>query len=79
MKQKLFLNKYNNGEDLPYNTKKIKEWFDLNRERMNEIDIKDKYGNEIDNFFSNINLKKYNLLTECNKPSNRMQQVTSCL
>ena len=34
---------------------------------MNEIDIKVKHGEDIDNFFSNINLKKYNLLTECNK------------
>ena len=64
---KAFLNKYNNGEPLPYNTKKIKEWFNNNRDKMNEIDIKVKHGEDIDNFFSNINLKKYNLLTECNK------------
>ena len=56
-----FLDKYNNGEPLSSYTDKIKEWFNLNRERMDMIDLKDKHGEEVDNFFSNI------LLTECNK------------
>ena len=29
----------------------------FNRDRMNDIDLKDKYGDEIDDFFSNIKLK----------------------
>ncbi len=58
---KAFLNKYNSGESLPNYTDKIKEWFNLNRDKMNDLDLKDKHGEEVDNFFSNI------LLTECNK------------
>jgi surface protein len=66
-KAKAFLDKYNSGEPLPYYTKKIKEWFNNNRDKMNEIDIKENHSEEINNFFSNINLKKHNLLSECNK------------
>ena len=58
---KAFQNKYNSGEPLPNYTNEIKEWIINNRDRMNELDIKDKYGDQIDGFFSNI------LLTECNK------------
>ena len=52
---KSFLDKYNSGKPLPSYTDKIKKWFNLNRERMNIIDIKDKHGTKIDNFFSKIN------------------------
>ncbi len=50
-----FIDKYNSGEPLPNYTDKIKEWFNLNRERMNDIDLKDKYGEEVDDFFLNLN------------------------
>ena len=53
---KAFLDKYNNNSDpLPNHRDKIKKWFNLNRDKINEIDIKEKYGKEIDNFFTNIN------------------------
>ena len=61
---KAFLNKYNNGKDLPYNTKKIKDWFDLNRDKMNEIDIKDKHGKDIDNFFTHLEILNKSLNKE---------------
>ena len=32
----------------------IKDWLNNNRDKMNELDIKDKYGDQIDDFFSNI-------------------------
>ena len=72
---KAFQNKYNSGEPLPNYTNEIKKWLNENREKMNMIDVKDKHGNEIDDFFSNITdiystnrigLHE-NLLTECNK------------
>jgi hypothetical protein len=40
--------------DIPYHTEEFKIWFDNNRDRMNDLDIKDKYGNQINDFFSNI-------------------------
>ncbi len=55
-----FINKYNNDKQLSYHTDDIKKWFNLNRERMNDIDLKDKYGEEVDDFFSkftNINIE----------------------
>ena len=52
-----FKDKYNSGKALPDYTHKIKDWINNNRDRMNEIDLKDKYGDEIDDFFSNIKLK----------------------
>ncbi len=70
-----FLDKYNSGKALADYTHKIKDWINNNRDIMNEIDLKDKYGDEIDDFFSNITdiystnrigLHE-NLLTECNK------------
>ena len=33
----------------------IKEWLNNNREKMNEIDIKTKEGNNLDGFFSVFN------------------------
>ena len=51
---KAFKIKYNNNKSMPYKTNDIKEWFKENRDKMNEIDIKDKYGEEVDGFFSNI-------------------------
>ena len=55
---KAFLDKYNSGEPFPTNTNEIKDWFNLNIERMNMISIKDQHGDEIDEFFS--------LIKECN-------------
>ena len=49
-----FLDKYNNGNPLPNHTDEIKEWIINNRERMNDIDLKDKYGEEIDMFFDKL-------------------------
>ena len=72
---KAFEIKYNNNKSIPYKTKEIKEWIINNRDKMNDIDIKEKYGKEVDGFFSNITdiystnrigLHE-NLLTECNK------------
>jgi hypothetical protein len=54
-KAKAFEDKYNNGKPLSSYTDKIKEWINNNRERMNEIDIKDQHGEEIDGFFYKIN------------------------
>ncbi len=64
----LHKNKYNKGESFPLDTKEIKKWFNINRDKMNEIDIndihstngiglhKDQHGVELNNFFSNIKL-----------------------
>ncbi len=66
-----FLDKYNNSEPLPNKTDLIINWFNINRDKMNMIDVKDKHGVELDNFFSNFS-NNY-LLTKCNKQSsNRM-------
>ena len=51
---KAFLDKYNSGVSLPTNTNEIKEWLNNNRDRMNDIDIKEKHGDEVEGFFSNI-------------------------
>ncbi len=51
---KAFLDKYNNGYCLLDDTEDIKEWFVLNRDRMNMIALKEKYGKEVDDFFFNI-------------------------
>ena len=40
------------------NTDDIKDWFNLNRDRMNDIDTKNKYGKEIDDFFYKIENKR---------------------
>ena len=48
---------YNNNIPLPEDTEKIKEWFNLNRDKMEMIDVKDKYGKEIDDFFFNFSNK----------------------
>ena len=48
------------GRDNDFYTNEIKKWINNNREKMNEIDLKDKYGDEIDDFFSkftNINIE----------------------
>ena len=49
-----FIKKYNNNKELPSLSDNIKDWLNDNRDRMNEIDIKDKYGKEVDNFFNKI-------------------------
>ena len=68
---KAFKDRYNSGKPLPEDTDDIKTWININRDRMNAIDIKENHGEEIDDFFSNINLTFYqnatSLLTECNK------------
>ncbi len=49
-----FKKKYNKGESFSLDTEDIKEWFNFNRERMNDIDIKEKHGEEINNFFNKL-------------------------
>ncbi len=51
---KAFLDKYNNSDPLPNHTDNIKDWVNLNRDKMNDLDLKDKHGEEVDNFFFNI-------------------------
>ena len=51
---KAFLDKYNSSEPLPNRIEKIKEWFNLNRDKMDAIDIKENYGEEINNFFNKL-------------------------
>ena len=53
-----FENKYNNGNTLPSYINDIKEWFNNNRDKMREIEIKEKYSNEIENFFLQVNNNK---------------------
>ncbi len=50
----LHKNKYNEGESFPLDTKEIKAWFNKNRKKMNILNIKEKYGKEIDDFFNNF-------------------------
>ena len=49
-----FKNKYNKGESFPLDTEDIKAWFNKNRKKMNILNIKEKYGKEIDDFFNNF-------------------------
>ncbi len=51
----LHKNKYNTRESFPLDTEDIKEWLNINREKMDMIDIKDTHGKEIDDFFNNLN------------------------
>ena len=47
--------KYNNNNiPLPEDTEKIKDWFKENSDKINEINLKNRYGKEIDDFFFNI-------------------------
>ena len=46
--------KYNNNIPLPEDIEKIKEWFKENSDKINAINLKNRYGKEIDDFFSNI-------------------------
>ncbi len=55
-----FLDKYNDGEELPYHTDHIIEWINNNREKMNLISIKDMHGKEIDGFFHAIQFYSQN-------------------
>ena len=55
-----FLDKYNDGEELPYHTDHIIEWIINNREKMNLISIKDMHGKEIDGFFHAIRFYSQN-------------------
>ena len=57
-KAKEFLDKYNSGEPLPKYTDDIKFWVNINRDRMNAINIKEKHGKEVDSFFSNFSNKE---------------------
>jgi surface protein len=56
---KAFIKKYNSDKPLPEDTKEIKNWFNLNRDKMNAIEIKDKYGKNIDDFFKDIEDKNF--------------------
>ena len=70
-----FLDRYNNGASLPDKTEDIKEWININRDRMNAIDVKENQGKDItdihsmngiglhDDFFTNIT----NLRQQINK------------
>ena len=49
-----FEEKYNNGESLPNYIDEVKRWFNLNRDKMDAIDIKNTHGKKIDDFFSII-------------------------
>ncbi len=56
--------KYNNDDFFPTYTEKIKDWFNNNRGKMKEIDIKNiknTHGKEIDDFFYKINKKNQEL------------------
>ena len=56
--------KYNNEDFFPTYTEKIKDWFNNNRGKMKEIDIKNiknTHGKEIDDFFYKINKKNQEL------------------
>ena len=55
---KSFLDRYNSGKDLPYYTNEIKDWINNNRDKMNEIDIKENHGKEINDFFNIISNTK---------------------
>lgn len=47
-----FINRFNNGAELPENTKGFKIWFDDNKENMKSIDVNKKL--ELDSFFESI-------------------------
>ena len=49
---KEFTKKHNNDKPLPNETDDIKKWFNLNRDKMNEIDIQNNHGKDIEDFFS---------------------------
>src|SRR5574344_303447 len=53
-KAESFIDKYNSSEPLPYKTEDIKKWFNNNRDKIIEIDIKDNHGKDIDDFFNKI-------------------------
>ena len=63
-KAKAFNKKYNKNQEQLVYANQLKKWFNENRDRMTEIDIKDNYSQELNNFFQDIYL-----LTECNKQS----------
>ena len=46
-----FKDRYNSGKPLPEDTDDIKTWININRDKMNEIDIKETQGEELDCFF----------------------------
>ena len=50
-KAEAFYKKFNNNIPLPLENNDLKEWFNLNRDKMNEIDIKETQGEELDCFF----------------------------
>ena len=55
---KAFINKYNNGEELPNDIKEFKTWFNKNKVKMNEINVKNTHGEEIDDFFSKFEINQ---------------------
>ena len=48
------LDKYNSGGPLPNRIDQIKRWFKENSDKMNAIDIKEQYGDEIEGFFNKL-------------------------
>ena len=61
---KAFNKKYNKNQEPLIYANQLKKWFNDNNVKMTEIDIKDNYSQELNNFFQDIYL-----LTECNKQS----------
>lgn len=59
-----FIEKYNRGKNLFTETDMIKNWIKSNREKMNNIYIKDKHGDELDNFFNHLT-KSDNQFIDC--------------
>ena len=57
---KAFEKKYNYNLLLSYHTTNLKNWLNENRDRMKAIDVKDKYGKEIDDFFHAIRFYSQN-------------------
>ena len=43
-------------DQVDYRKKCVEDWMDHEGYKMNEIDIKDQHGVELNNFFSNIKL-----------------------
>ena len=70
-KAKSFINKYNNGKPLPDYTNAIKEWFNLNRDRMNEIDIKKHMEKRLMTFSLLLPISILGMKSDCMKKNQR--------
>ena len=60
-KAEAFKNKFNNGEEITKQDIALKKWLIENLDRMIDIDLKSKYGKEVDDFFNNIYSNKNKL------------------